>query len=58
MIAVVPIDLEKPTFLTDERFKTEAVHALAINDLIQAPFLFLPNFIDWIFGNKPREPSD
>ena len=26
--------------------------------LIQAPFLFLPNFIDWILGNKPRRPDE
>ena len=23
--------------------------------LIQAPFLFLPNFIDWILGKKRRD---
>ena len=23
--------------------------------LIQAPILFLPNFIDWLLGNKPND---
>ena len=26
--------------------------------LIQAPLLFLPNFIDWIIGKKPRKPDE
>jgi hypothetical protein len=31
---------------------------MAMIFLIQAPFLFLPNFIDWILVNKPGKPSE
>ncbi len=34
------------------------IAVMALVFLIQAPFLFLPNFIDWILGNKPSKPSD
>jgi hypothetical protein len=46
--------------------KSDAIHAnpglfvlvMALIFLIQAPLLFLPNFIDWILGSKPRKPSE
>ncbi len=34
------------------------VTVLALVLLLKAPFMLLPNFIDWILGNKPSKPSN
>ncbi|MFN7734467.1 MAG: hypothetical protein ACK5OB_21420 [Pirellula sp.] len=34
------------------------VVVMALFFLVQAPLLFLPNFIDWVLGNKKSKPSE
>ncbi len=45
---------------SDEMFENPVlfVVVMALVFLLQAPFLFLPYFIDWILGNKQSKPDE